>query len=236
MLEGELGSVSVSTASSFLLSVDVTLEAERSAQVRVDELSDVGEESEGLSVVGESGSEVGAWMPVDTDLLGSSHWAASLSGVQGSGEGELLVEVPKKADVPSADSSGSDSVDLETSLGLGAGVTGDEVSLVLVVGSETELGKDSEHPVVLLEGPVLLDVDSSIGEVDVEVQGARDGLAVELGNGTDSGLDGLLEVGVLGWDVENDVRVEGVALQGLALVRFGFFEGILPEFRSRSDR
>ena len=219
MLEGELGTVSVGAAGSFLLSVDVTLEAERSAQVWVNELSDVGEESEGGSVVGESGSEVGAWVPVDTDLLGSSDRASTLSGVQGSGESELLVEVPEKTDVPSADSTGSDTVDLETSLSLGASVADDEVSVVLVLSSKTELGKESEDPVVLLESPVFLDVDSSVSEVKVEVQGAWNSLAVEFGNGTDSSLSGGVQVLVSGWDVKDHVRVEGVALQVLFWVK-----------------
>lgn len=188
MLEGELGSESMWATGSFgFSSVDVAFKAERGTQVRVDELSDVGQESKSGSVVGDSSSEVGAWMPVKTNLLGSGNWATSFSGVQGTSEGEHLVHLPHETNVPSTDSTGTDSVDSQTALSDWALVSDSEISLVLVVSSKSELGKESHGDIILLKGPVFLNIDSSVDEIEVQVKDSWNTLASELGNSPNSG-------------------------------------------------
>lgn len=188
MLEGELGSESMGATGSFSFSsVNIAFKTERGTQVRVDELSDVGQESKSGSVVGDSSSEVGAWMPLKTNLLGSGNWATSFSRVQGTSEGEHLVHLPHETNVPSTDSTGTDSVDSQTALGDWALVSDGEISLVLVVSSESELGKESHGDIVLLKGPVFLDIDSSVDEIEVQVKNTWNTLASELGNSSDGG-------------------------------------------------
>ena len=145
------------------------------------------------------------------------------------------MDVPQESESPSGNTSLGDSVNSQTGLGWSAVVAGDEVSLVAVVGSKSESREESESPVVLLQGPVFLNVDSTFDQIEVQVQGAWIGLAVEVSDGTKSGLSLVAQVSVAGWHVQDNIWVEAVALDGLTKVSQKFKDMyFLPWFRSRS--
>lgn len=59
--------------------MDVAFKAERGTEVRMEEFSNVGEDSQSCSVVGHSRSEMGTWMPVESQNLVPGDWASALS-------------------------------------------------------------------------------------------------------------------------------------------------------------
>lgn len=162
--------------------MDVALETERGTQIRMEQLSDVSKNSQCGSVVGDSCSEMGAWMPVKSENLIASHRASSFSRAPGSSQGELLVEVHQEAKCPSADTTRADTIHLEKSLEDICLVGDKQITGSLGVSPKSPSGEAGNAPGVLLDGPILFDVDSSISKIEVNIERAREGLAVEFGD------------------------------------------------------
>lgn len=127
----------------------------------------------------------------------------------------MLVDVDQKAKSPAGDSLSADSVDPNEPLEFVSLVGDEKIAGSLGLSSKAPLSQSCDAPGVLLDGPVLLDINSSVCEVEIEVQGAREGLAIKLGKGSEGHIGTVLEVGVARWEVEYNVRIEGVALDVL---------------------
>ena len=94
-------------------------------------------------------------------------------------------------------------------------MAGNEVSLVREFSSDSPLRKETQSPVVLLDGPVFLKVKSSINKVSIDVQDTWERFAIELGNSSQSSLGLLVQISVGSWEVKNKVWIESVTLDGL---------------------
>jgi hypothetical protein len=81
--------------------------------MRMHELAQIGKEAKSSEVIGESGVEVTARMPVDSKVLLTGDWASSLSTSPVSSQRELLVEVPHESEVPSGDQFSTLSIDFK---------------------------------------------------------------------------------------------------------------------------
>ncbi len=77
------------------------------------------------------------------------------------------------------------------------------------------LVQEANSHIVLGERPVFFDVHSSLGEIEVKMKGGWNGLAVKLSNSSQSGLNSLVTVRESSWEIEEDIRIDSVAVSVL---------------------
>ena len=98
------------------------------------------------------------------------------------------------------------------------------------------LVKKANSQIVFCERPVLLEVDSSFSEVQVSVESSWKPSTVELSKDTESSLSLLVEVSEGRWDVDQDVRVDSVAIGSLLKLKKVVRKRNVPWYQGRSDQ